>query len=211
MITLSFHIALKIAPSSRSSFCSVSSFTASKGEPDKHVPEAGAWTWETQRCFSMTPVSLSSVSLALPSLNRLTLRRAGVRRQDGADRRECHRTAKHLCSSQRSLLSNNSLASVTSRLGLLHSYRSGAGRVSKRQLVKRVLFETVSSCQWREPADPCLNSLVLTQRKTRGAHEGPGQKSPLWTDKNIHTDSGKGRKTVFNPFIIATANTHLLN
>lgn len=137
MITLSFHIALKIAPSSRSSFCSVSSFTASKGEPDKHVPEAGAWTWETQRCFSMTPVSLSSVSLALPSLNRLTLRRAGVRRQDGADRRECHRTAKHLCSSQRSLLSNNSLASVTSRLGLLHSYRSGAGRVSKRQLVKR--------------------------------------------------------------------------
>ncbi len=119
--------------------------------PQHQTKRRQAHQREAERCFSMTPVSLESDPLAFHLSDALWAQVFHSR--DGADRRECHRTAEHLCSSQRSLLSNSSLASVTSRLRFPRSYRSGTGRVSK---LPQVLFETESSCQWREPLLPVV-------------------------------------------------------
>ncbi len=91
---------------------------------------------DTDEMFLLTPVRLESDPLAFHLSDALwafniTPRRcftAGTGLTDGN---------VTLCSPQRSLLSNNNLASVTSRLRFPRSYRSGAGRVSKLPQVFR--------------------------------------------------------------------------
>ncbi len=98
---------------------------AHEREPERHRRDVSPDTCEAGE----RPAGLSSVRRAL-SVN-ITPRRcftAGTGLTDGN---------VTLCSPQRSLLSNNNLASVTSRLRFPRSYRSGAGRVSKLPQVFR--------------------------------------------------------------------------